>query len=94
MEYMERHLGDVFHGIVSGVASYGLFVLLDDVLVEGLIHVSQLEDDYYHYLEEEYALVGEARRRRFRLGDRLVVQVVRVDREARELDLRPAPEEE
>ena len=91
IEYMERHLGDVFDGTVSGVTSFGLFVMLDEVLAEGLVHVSQLEDDYYHFLEEEYALVGEIGRRRFRLGDRVSVQVVRVDREARQLDLGLAP---
>ncbi|UCC48798.1 MAG: ribonuclease R [Gemmatimonadota bacterium] len=87
LEFLERHLGDVFAGTVSGVTSYGLFVLLDNVLAEGLVHVSQLEDDYYRYLEDEHALVGEARRRRIRLGDRVNVQVVSVGREARELDL-------
>jgi ribonuclease R len=81
-------LGDEFSGTVSGVASYGLFVLLDNVLAEGLVHVSELEDDYYHYLEDEHVLVGEARRRRIRLGDRVSVQIVAVDREARKLDLR------
>jgi len=88
LEFMERQLGDEFSGTVSGVASYGLFVLLDNVLAEGLVHVSELEDDYYHYLEDEHALVGEARRRRIRLGDRVSVQIVAVDREARKLDLR------
>ncbi len=87
MEYMERHLGDIFDGTINGVTSYGLFVLLDGVLAEGLIHVSRLEDDYYHYREEDHSLVGEVRRRRFRLGDRVAVQVLRVDREARKLDL-------
>ncbi|UCC85125.1 MAG: ribonuclease R [Gemmatimonadota bacterium] len=87
MEYLERHLGDVFEGTITGVTSYGMFVLLDDVLAEGLVHVSQLADDYYHYLEEEYALVGELKRRRFRLGDRAKVQVIKVDRAVRELDL-------
>jgi ribonuclease R len=87
IEYMERHLGDHFHGTISGVTSYGVFVLMDDVLAEGLIHVSQLTDDYYHFVEAEHALVGELRKRRFRLGDRVEVQVVSVDREARELDL-------
>jgi ribonuclease R len=87
LEYMERHLGDEFEGTVSGVTSFGLFVLLDGVLAEGLVHVSQLEDDYYHFLEDEYALVGESRKRRFRLGDRVRVQVISVDREARKLDL-------
>ena len=87
IEYMERHLGDGFEGTVSGVAPYGLFVLLDDVLVEGLLHVSQLLDDYYHFVEAEYSLVGEVRRRSYRLGDRLRVQVVSVDRENQKLDL-------
>jgi ribonuclease R len=87
LEFMERHLGDTFNGTISGVTPYGIFILLDDVLAEGLIHVSRLEDDYYHFVEEEYSLVGEVRRRRFRLGDRLAVQVVSVDKEARKLDL-------
>lgn len=87
MEYMERHLGDDFEGTVSGVAPFGLFVLLDDVWVEGLIHVSQLGDDYYELVEEEHALVGEVRRRRYRLGDRVRVRVLSVDRESQRLDL-------
>lgn len=87
IEYMERHLGDVFEGTVSGVTSFGLFVLLEDVLVEGLIHVSSLEDDYYHFKEEQHALVGESHGRRFRLGDQLRARVLSVDRTARKLDL-------
>ncbi len=87
LEYLERHLGEVFDGIVSGATPYGLFVLLDEVLVEGLLHVSQLADDYYHFVEEEYALVGEVRRRRYRLGDRVRVQVISVDKESQKLDL-------
>lgn len=87
MEYMERHLGDMFEGTVSGATPYGLFILLDDVLVEGLVHVSQLVDDYYHFVEAEYALIGEVRRRRYRLGDRVRVQVLSVDRESQKLDL-------
>jgi len=87
IEYMERHLGDHFKGTISGVTSFGVFVLLDDVLAEGLLHVSQLNDDYYHFVEAEHSLVGEVRKRRFRLGDRMEVQVVSVDREARQLDL-------
>ena len=89
---MERHLGDVFEGTVSGVTNYGLFVLLDDVLAEGLIHVSRLEDDYYHHVEEDYVLVGELKGGRHRLGDRVRVQVVSVEREAREIDLELANE--
>jgi ribonuclease R len=61
-------------------------VLLDEFFVDGLIHVSSLEDDYYHFREREYSLVGERRHRRFRLGDRVRVKVVRVDREERKVD--------
>lgn len=87
LEYMERHIGDDFAGTITGVKAFGLFVLLDTVLVEGLVHVSQMGDDYYHFIEEEYALVGEVRKRRFRLGDRVRVGVLAVDREERKLDL-------
>ncbi len=86
VEFMERHLGDEFTGTISGVTAFGLFVLLDDFFVEGLVHVSTLEDDYYVFLEEQYALVGEHRRRRFQLGDRIRVQVASVDRDDRRID--------
>jgi len=85
-EFMERHLGDEFTGTVSGVTSFGVFVLLDDVFVEGLIHVNSLTDDYYSLREHEYALIGERTGRRFRLGDSLRVQVSRVDRLERKID--------
>jgi len=87
MEYMERHVGDEFEGTISGVTAFGLFVLLDDVLAEGLVHVSRMADDYYHFVEDSYALVGEASRKQYRLGDRITVQVLSVDREERKLDL-------
>jgi ribonuclease R len=86
VEFMERHLGDTFKGTISGVAAFGFFVLLDDYFVEGLVHVSSLADDYYQFREEMYALVGEHGRRRFRLGDRVQVQVARVNREERKID--------
>lgn len=90
-EFMERHLGEVFTGTVSGVTTFGVFVLLDDVFVEGLIHVHSLLDDYYVLREAEYALVGERTGRRFRLGDPLKVQVARVDRLERKIDFILAP---
>lgn len=86
VEFMERHLGDEFDGTVSGVTSFGCFVLLDAFFVEGLVHVSSLEDDYYAYLEEQYALVGERTRRRLQLADRVRVQVASVNREERQID--------
>jgi ribonuclease R len=86
IEYMEGHLGDRFHGTVSGVTSFGFFVLLDEVFVEGLVHVNALHDDYYDFREEAYALVGNRTGRRFRLGDRVQVDVARADREQRHID--------
>jgi ribonuclease R len=88
VEFMRRHVGETFDGTVSGVTSFGLFVLLDRYFVEGLIHMSSLEDDYYVFLEEQFALMGEHTRRRFRLGDRLRVRVDSVDMERRQIDFR------
>jgi ribonuclease R len=86
VEFMQRHLGDTFDGTVAGVTSFGLFVLLDRFFVEGLIHVSTLEDDYYVFMEEQFALIGEHTRRRFRLGDRVRIRVSSVDLERRRID--------
>ena len=86
VEYMERHLGDEFTGTISGVTSFGLFVLLDEVFVEGLVHVNSMMDDYYAFQESSYRLVGERSRRSFRLGDRLAVRVSRIDKEERFID--------
>ena len=86
IEFMERHLGDEFEGTLSNVTSFGFFVLLDRYFVEGLVHVSALEDDYYNFNPEGYSLVGERSGRRFRLGDRVRVRVVRVSKEDRHID--------
>jgi ribonuclease R len=86
IEFMERHLGDEFSGTVSSVTAFGFFVLLDDFFVEGLVHVNALRDDYYEFRDEEYALVGSRRGRRFRLGDRVLVEVARLDKEERHID--------
>ncbi len=85
-EFMERHLGEVFSGTVSGVAAFGIFVLLDEYFVDGLIHVNSLSDDFYLLREAEYALVGERTGTRFRLGDPVRVRVSRVDRLERKID--------
>jgi len=86
VEYMKRHLGDQFRAIISGVTNFGLFVELADLLVEGLVRVRDMEDDYYVYDEKSYALVGRHTRKRYRLGDEVWVRVVRVDPEEREID--------
>jgi ribonuclease R len=85
-EFMEQHVGDVFEGTISGVTSFGLFVLLDRYFVEGLVHVSSLGDDYYVFLEDKFTLVGEHTKKQFRLGDRLRVRVASVNLEDRKID--------
>ncbi|HET9702317.1 MAG TPA: ribonuclease R [Burkholderiales bacterium] len=87
--FMQDRVGEAFAGTVSGVAPFGLFVALDDVYVEGLVHVSELGADYYHHDAARHMLVGERSRRSFRLGDRLRVRVVRVDMEAAKIDFVP-----
>lgn len=86
IEFMNRHLGEDFEGTISGVTSFGFFVLLDTFFVDGLVHVNSLRDDYYVYQERAYRLVGERSRRIFRLGDRVRVRVARVDKEERHID--------
>ena len=86
VEYMKRHLGDEFHAIISGVTNYGVFVEIADLLVEGLIRVRDMEDDYYVYDEKKYALIGRRTKKRYRLGDKVQVKVVRVDPEDRQID--------
>jgi ribonuclease R len=86
VEYMKRHLGEEFHAVISGVTHFGIFVEVTDLLVEGLIRVRDLEDDYYVFDEKNYAFIGRRHRKRYRLGDKVRVQVVRVDPEEREID--------
>ncbi|MCG6955378.1 MAG: ribonuclease R [Gemmatimonadetes bacterium] len=86
VEFMERHLGDELDGRISGVTAFGFFVTLDAYYVDGLVHVNSLGDDFYRLQEGSYTLVGDRGRRRFRLGDRVRVQVARVDKEARHVD--------
>lgn len=86
VEYMQRHLGDEFDGVISGVVQFGIFVQVTDLLVEGLVHISDLEDDYYLHDEENYQLVGRADRNTYRLGDNVRVKVVRVDVDERIVD--------
>lgn len=86
VELMERHLGEVFDGTISSVTSFGFFVLLKGFFVEGLVHVSSLADDYYVFQEEHYRLVGEHRRRQFRIGDAVRVRIAAVDIEDRKID--------
>jgi ribonuclease R len=76
----------VFEGTVSGVTGFGLFVALDDVYVEGLVHVTELGNDYFHHDKARHEMVGERTNKRFRLGDRLTIKVARVDLETTKMD--------
>jgi ribonuclease R len=83
--FMQAKVGEEFEGIISSVTPFGFFVQLPNT-VEGLVHISTLTDDYYHYEERTYALVGERSKRRYRLGDAVRVQLVRADTAARQID--------
>jgi ribonuclease R len=85
-EYMEQHVGDVFEGTISAVTGFGLFVSLNDVYVEGLIHISNLNNDFYQFDQVKHRLVGERTRRTFRLGDTLWIQVMSVALDDRKID--------
>jgi ribonuclease R len=87
VRFMADKVGDSFDGYVTGVTSFGLFVELVEHYVEGLVHVSTMADDYYRFTEQSHTLFGENTRKAYRLGDRVTVQVVRVDQERRQIDL-------
>ena len=84
--YMRDHLGSVYSGTVSSVTSFGMFVSLDDLYVEGLVHISELGKDYYHFDATKHQLSGERTGKNYRLGDRVEVRVVKVDMESTKID--------
>jgi ribonuclease R len=84
--YIRDHLGSVFDGTVSSVTGFGLFVALDDLYIEGLVHVSELGADYFHFDAAKHQMLGERTGKRYRLGDRVRVKVVRVDMESTKID--------
>lgn len=86
VRFMEQHLGGEFEGTISEVRPRGLIVLLDDWFVEGMVHVSTMGDDYYEFVEERFLLIGSRSGRQFRLGQKVRVQVARVDTEERRID--------
>ena len=87
VRFMADKVGDEFTGYVTGVTAFGLFVELVEHFVEGLVHISSMADDYYRYVEGQHALRGENTKKVYRLGDPVRVQLVRVDREHRRLEL-------
>jgi ribonuclease R len=85
-EFMLDKVGDVFSGLITNVTSFGLFVELDDIYVEGLVHISALGNDYYHFDPIHHRLLGDHTRQIYRLADPITVQVVRVDVDERKID--------
>lgn len=85
VEYMAQFAGDSFRGVISGVTGFGFFVELDNG-VEGLVHMTSLKDDYYDFVESQYALVGSHHRRRYQLGDDVEVILTRASVEEKALD--------
>jgi ribonuclease R len=84
--YMQDKVGESFGGTISGVTSFGIFVTLDDLAIDGLVHVTELGRDYFQFDATRHALVGERSGRVFQLAGRVRVTVARVDLEATKID--------
>ncbi|HSH41217.1 MAG TPA: RNB domain-containing ribonuclease [Arenicellales bacterium] len=92
-EYMLDKVGEEFEGVVTGVTNFGLFVELNDIYVEGLVHVTALDNDYYHYDPAHHRLTGERTGTTYRLADPLRVRVVQVNLDDRKIDFELPPGE-
>lgn len=91
-EYMSQHIGEVYEGVVSGITNWGMYVELPNT-IEGMVRITSIEDDYYYYDEEKYELVGEASQRKFKLGQKVKVEVVKTDKLLRQIDFELVEEE-
>jgi ribonuclease R len=87
VEYAKQHVGDVFDGVVSGTTKFGVFVELTELLVEGLVHVREMDDDYYVYDEDTYTMRGENNGKSYRPGDEVTVVIAGANVDKREIDL-------
>jgi ribonuclease R len=90
LAYLSERIGSELEAIITGVADYGFFAQAEQFPVEGLVHVSTLTDDYYYFEEATHSLIGRRTHKRYRLGDKVKVNVVRVDQQRRQLDFRVA----
>lgn len=91
VQYMSRHIGEVYEGVISGITGYGLYVELPNT-VEGMIHVTSLCDDYYYYDDEHYEMVGQDSGNVYKLGEKVMIQVVKADMQSRTIDFELAEE--
>ena len=85
-EFMQDRVGEIFEGVITAATGFGIFVELKDIYVEGLVHVTALPADYYHFDPVHHRLSGERSGRSFRLGDSVEVKVMRVDLDERKID--------
>ena len=83
-EYMEKHINEEYEGMISSVTSFGMFVELDN-LIEGLVPIKDM-DDFYHYDEERMTLTGERSKKVYRIGDKVIIKVVRASKEEKIID--------
>jgi ribonuclease R len=86
-QFMEKHIGEEFWGIVSGISEYGIYVEISESMIEGMIRLRDLNDDYYILDERNFQIVGRHRKHKFRIGDRVKVKVYKVNTENRWIDL-------
>ena len=86
VEFLADHLGEVFEGVISGVTEWGLYVELDSNKCEGMVPIRDLTDDYYEFDEKNYSIVGRHTNTRYRLGDKITIQVARADLDRKQLD--------
>lgn len=92
-EYMEEHIGEVFEGVISGITKWGIYVELPNT-IEGLVHVTNMNDDHYDYYEERYEMIGEHTGKTYKLGQTVYVRVINVDYMQRTIDFELAKEGE
>lgn len=85
VEYMMDHIGEIFEGVISGITSWGMYVELPNT-VEGMIRVTEMDDDYYFYDEERYQMVGEHTKKIYKLGQKVKVEVIQADKLLRTID--------
>ncbi len=86
VEYISEHIGNIYGGVISGVTEFGIYVRIDELNVEGLVHIKNLQDDYYEFDERIYALVGKRTHRKLQLGKRVKIKVHSVDTRRRTID--------
>lgn len=91
-EFMQDHIGEAFEGIISGVTKWGVYVVLNDTLSEGMIHISKLGNDFFNFDEKKYAIIGERTGKKFTLGDAIKVKIEKIDLDKKAIDMTLAEE--